>query len=133
MKDRLADARRDLRRTEDPVKQARIQDDIESLKQQIADQEKIVEDPEGAKKRVEESIETGMERERQPKTPVSGVTKTKFINPPPGVAPTYFQDRFHETKLVGKFLEKSILTYAVYCPMRWPKVWISSGVMKIHL
>ena len=40
--------------------------------------------------------------------PVSGVTKTKFINPPPGVAPTYFQDRFHETKLVGKFLENDV-------------------------
>jgi len=108
LKARLADARRDLRRTEDSVKQIRIQDDIESLKKQIADQEQIVADPEAARKRVEESIATGMERERQPKQPISGVTKTKFINPPPGQAPTYFQDRFHETKLVGKFLENDV-------------------------
>ena len=108
LKDRLVDAEGDLQRTTDPKQQTRIQDDIESLKQLIADREKIVEDPEGAKKRVEESIESGMERERQPKTPVSGLTKTKFINPPPGVAPTYFQDRFHETKLVGKFLGNDV-------------------------
>ena len=69
LKARLADARRDLRRTEDPVKQKRIQAEIEVLKQQIADQKQIVEDPEAAKKRVEESIATGVVRERQPKKP----------------------------------------------------------------
>jgi tetratricopeptide (TPR) repeat protein len=107
-KDRLRDARRDLRRTQDPVKQERIQADIEVLNQQIADQEQIVEDPEAANNRVEERIATGIERERQPKKPVSGVNKTKFINPPPLVAPTYFQDRFHETNLVGIFLENDV-------------------------
>lgn len=108
LKDRLADARRDQRRTEDPDLQARIRDDIGSLKQHIADQEKIVADPQGAKQKVEESIAAGMERERQPRQPVGRDKKIKFINPPPGVAPTYFQDRFHETELVGNFLENDV-------------------------
>ena len=47
----------------------------------------------------------GLERERQPESPVSGVVRSKFINAPPGVAPTYFKDRHVETKLIGDFLK----------------------------
>jgi len=104
LKDRLEDDNRDLRRARDPDHEARIKNEIELLKKQIKDQQRIIDDPEGAAKRVEESITRGIERERQPERPVSGVTHTKFINHPPAIAPTYFQDRHVETKLIGDFL-----------------------------
>jgi tetratricopeptide (TPR) repeat protein len=109
MKDRLADAQRDLPRAADVTKKARIQDDIAQLDRQIANQQKIVDDPEGAARRVQESIERGLERERKPERPVTGVALSKFINPPPGIAPSYFQDRHVETKLVGDFLNDESL------------------------
>lgn len=109
MKDRLADAQRDLPRASDEAQKARIQDDIAQLERQIVDQQKIVDDPEGAERRVQESIERGLERERKPEMPVTGVALSKFINPPPGVAPSYFQDRHVETKLVGDFLNDESL------------------------
>lgn len=109
MKDRLADAQRDLRREKDDAQRARIQDDITQLEKQVADQQRVVNDPEGAAKRVQESIERGLERERQPAKPVTGLARSKFINPPPGLAPIYFQDRLDETKLTGKFLQDEAL------------------------
>ena len=105
MKDRLADAERDLRRTKDPSQQSRIQDDLAQLKSRIAEQERVVADPQGTAKGVAESIARGLERERQPESPVSGVVQSKFINAPPGVAPVYFKDRHVETKLIGEFLQ----------------------------
>ena len=104
LKDRLEDDNRDLRRARDPDQEARIKNEIALLKKQIEDQQRIIDDPEGAAKRVEESITRGIERERQPERPVSGVTHTKFINHPPAIAPTYFQDRHVETNLIGDFL-----------------------------
>lgn len=105
LKYRLKDAQRDLRRTDDSLQIKRIQDDIEQLKREIKAQERVVADPKAAKKRVQESIDRGLERERQPAKPVGGRTYSKFINPPPGIAPTYFQDRHVETKLMGDFLK----------------------------
>jgi tetratricopeptide (TPR) repeat protein len=105
LKDRLADAERDLRRAQDDVEEARIRDDIKELKRRIAEQQHVVDDPEGVAERVEESIARGLERERQPERPVRGITSTRFINPPPGVAPPYFQDRYVETGLIGDFLK----------------------------
>jgi len=104
LKDRLEDDNRDLRRARDLDQEARIKNEIALLKKQIEDQQFIIDDPEGAVKRVEESITRGIERERQPERPVSGVTHTNFINNPPAIAPTYFQDRYVETKLIGDFL-----------------------------
>jgi len=108
LKDRLADANRDLRRAEDAVQKTRIRDEIEFLKKQITDQEQIVKDPEGTKQRVEKSIVTGIERERQPVKPKTSVSRTKFINLPPGKAPIYFQDRHVETKLIADFVENDV-------------------------
>jgi tetratricopeptide (TPR) repeat protein len=108
MKYRLADAQRDLRRA-DEAKKARIQDDIAQLERQIADQQKIVDDPEGAARRVQESIDRGLERERRPEKSGAGAATGKFINPPPGVAPSYFQDRHVETKMVADFLNDESL------------------------
>lgn len=104
LKDRLADAERDLVRAKDEER-PRIQAEIEQLKADIQIQEKIVADPEAAKKQTEQNIQTGLERERKPELPITNYHSTKFINPPPGIAPTYFQDREVENKEVVKFLQ----------------------------
>jgi tetratricopeptide (TPR) repeat protein len=109
LKDRLEDAERDLEYSTEPDQQARIQKDIDELQQQIARQERVVEDPEQEETRVAESIERGIQRERQPEKPVSGRTHTKFINPPPLIAPNYFQDRHVETRLIGDYLKDDAL------------------------
>ncbi len=104
MKDQLADADRDLRRATDQGDIIRIKDEIADLKRSIADQAKIVNDPKGAEQRTQQSIERGLERERQPERLISGTHTSKFINPPPGIAPDYFQDRHVETQQVADFL-----------------------------
>ncbi len=103
-KDRLEDAQHDLRRAQNPMKQTRIEDDITLLEKQISEQQRIVDNPQRAAKRVERSITRGIERERQPGKPLCGWTRVRFINHPPCVAPVYFQDRHVETKLIGDFL-----------------------------
>jgi hypothetical protein len=105
LKDRLEDDNRDLRRARDPDQETRIKNEIALLEKQIVDQQHIIDDPEGAAKRVEESITRGIQRERHPEKPVGDITRTKFINPPPAIAPTYFQDRHVETNLIGDFLK----------------------------
>jgi tetratricopeptide (TPR) repeat protein len=105
LEDRLADARRDLRRAESPEQEARVRDDIGQLEAQIAAKRRIVADPEAAKQRTDESIARGIERERQPSKQVGGVSHTRFLNPPPAVAPSYFQNRYVETRLIGDFLK----------------------------
>lgn len=112
LKDRLADAQRELPRAQ-PQHQARIQDDIDELSQQIAKQQAIVDNPQAAAQRTQESIERGLERERQPAQPISGISKSKFINPPPLVAPTYFQNRHLETQQIGNFLTDEALRLMV--------------------
>lgn len=102
---RLSQAKRDFQRTPREEEKPRIQAEIEELNKQIEAQQKIVDDPEGAKKRTEDNIQSGLERERQPEKPVAGKTSTRFINPPPGIAPNYFQDRYDEIKEIKKFLE----------------------------
>jgi hypothetical protein len=73
----------------------------------LAEQQRIVDDPEGAAKRFQESIDRELERERRPTKP--GSVLSKLINPPPGVAPSYFQGRHVETKLIGDFLNDQSL------------------------
>jgi hypothetical protein len=96
LKHRLADANRDLRRATEED-QPRIQAEIAELKEKIAVQEKVVANPKAAEEQTEKNIQAGLERERQPEKPVAAKSSTKFINPPPGIAPTYFQDRYFET------------------------------------
>lgn len=105
MKDLRADAQRDLQRATDPQQEARIREDITRLEQQIAQQQQVVKDPQAAKEQVEGRIRQGLEDERQPEKPICEAMRSKFINPPPGVAPTYFQDRHVETKLISDFLK----------------------------
>jgi tetratricopeptide (TPR) repeat protein len=105
MMDRLADARRDARRAHDAEERARIDDEIVLLERQIADQQRIVDDPQRAARRVEDNIARGLEHERRSVPQIGGVVHGKFINPPPSIAPTYFQDRSIETQLLGDFLK----------------------------
>jgi hypothetical protein len=48
-------------------------------------------------------IDSGIERERQPAAP-KPVRASKFVNPPPMTAPTWFQGRRVETRLMAEFL-----------------------------
>ncbi|MBK9600921.1 MAG: AAA family ATPase [Anaerolineales bacterium] len=102
-KDRLADAERDLRRAK-RCEETSIKAELEELKSQIKRQEEIVRNPKAAEEKTEKNIQSGLERERQPEKPVAGKTSTRFINPPPGIAPNYFQDRLIETKQITDFL-----------------------------
>jgi len=102
-KDRLSDAERDLQRAKE-VDKPRIKAEIDELNEQIKRQVEIVKNPKAAEQRTEDNIQSGLERERQPEKPVAGKTSTRFINPPPGIAPNYFQDRFVETKQIVDFL-----------------------------
>jgi tetratricopeptide (TPR) repeat protein len=108
LKDRLDDAEYDLQGTS-PEQRGRVQAEIDTLKEQIARQERVAEDPVQEETRVAQSIELGIQRERQPEKPVSSTTRTKFINPPPLVARTYFQDRHVEMKLIGDFFKDEAL------------------------
>jgi len=111
--DRLADAERDIEHAKDVQKREWIQEEITLLQKQIDHQQRLVMDPQEIASRVEENIQLGLERERKPAEPKSGRTTTKFINPPPAVAPSYFQNRHVETKLVVDFLQddsKSLMT-----------------------
>ena len=103
-KDRLADAERALRRAKGD-EENRIKAEIEELKSQIQVQQKIVDNPKAAEEQTQKNIEAGLERERQPEKPTVAQTTTKFINPPPGIAPSYFQDRYIETKQIADFLK----------------------------
>jgi len=103
LKDRFADAQRDLRRASNED-QPRIKAELDELTEQIKRQEEIVRNPKAAEEKTEKNIQSGLERERQPEKPVAGKTSTRFINPPPGIAPNYFQDRLIETKQIVDFL-----------------------------
>jgi tetratricopeptide (TPR) repeat protein len=101
--ERLQDAERELPRAREPSQQARIQREIEELRRQIGEQQGLLNDPRAARQRTERRITSGLEREREPERPIA-VRRAKFVNPPPMVAPTWFQDRHVETGQVGDFL-----------------------------
>lgn len=104
LKERLDDANRDFNNAKSEEEKQRIQLDIDDLTKQIEVQQRIVDDPEAAKAQTQKNIEAGLERERRPEKPTVKESTTKFINPPPGIAPNYFQDRTVETEQVFKFL-----------------------------
>jgi hypothetical protein len=87
MQDQLTDAKRELRRAPDETARARYQQAIEDLEKRIADQQATVNGLRAAIDRATENIQRGLERERQPERPIAVVARSKFINPPPGVAP----------------------------------------------
>jgi tetratricopeptide (TPR) repeat protein len=109
LKYRLMDAERALPRAADAEQQAGLQDDIDELRRQIAQQQQDIDDPKAAAERVQKSIDAGLEAERKPAQLVDRISLAKFINPPPMVAPTYFQDRHFETQQIGEFLKDESL------------------------
>ncbi|MEM9089172.1 MAG: TIR domain-containing protein [Cyanobacteria bacterium P01_F01_bin.53] len=72
-------------------------------------QEEAIAQPEKVKKRTSDRIESALERERQPTEPVQAKATTKFINPPPAAAPSWFQNRHVETKLIADFIKDDSL------------------------
>ena len=51
----------------------------------------------------EQRIESGLEQQRQPgRKPAT--RQARFVNPPPMTAPSWFQDRYVESRLIGEFL-----------------------------
>ncbi len=102
-KDRLVDAQRDLRRAQGNQVN-RIEADVVELIKQIQDQKEIVDSPDSAFKKTQQNIKFGLKYERQSENKVRKKIVTKFINPPPGIAPSYFQDRSVETKQIVDFL-----------------------------
>jgi len=106
LKSRLSAATRDLSNAKSEEEKQRIQLDVDELNKQIETQQRIVDNPQAAQEQTQKNIEAGLERERQPEKPVASKTSTKFINPPPGLAPNYFQDRNVETKQVFDFLNE---------------------------
>jgi len=103
LRDQLAEAERALPRAE-PAKRPRIEQDIADLRQRAADQRRLLADPDAATRRTQQRIAAGMERQRRPERLDAGPARAKFVNPPPVVAPGYFQDRYVESELVGDFL-----------------------------
>ena len=104
LKERLLDAERDLPRAK-AAERPRIEDEMKGLREEIAAQEQAIADPEGTTRKAQERIESALERERQPAEPVAPRHLTKFINPSPATAPSWFQDRHVETEQVGNFLK----------------------------
>ena len=102
LRDRLGDARRELPRA-DSARRSLIEDEIRDLERRIGDQERLIEDPGAATVRAEERIAGGLERERQP-VQRAVTRRTKFVFPPPLLAPTWFQDRHMETAQIGEYL-----------------------------
>ena len=105
---RLQEARRAEPRAHDDAERARVRADIDELERQVAAQREIVDHPERAAARMQATIDAGIERERRPERPVSGESRTKFINTPPGLA-QHFQDREAESRRVGDFLASEAL------------------------
>ncbi len=108
LKHRLSDAQREVMRAV-PDRQPRIQEEIAELQKQITQQQRVIDNPEAAEQRVQQSIDVALEGERKPARPIAGTTQGKFINPPPLVAPTWFQDRHFETAQIGAFLKDESL------------------------
>lgn len=99
----LGDAKHELRRAKGD-EEKRIQADVDELKKQIEAQQKIADDPDAAAEQTQKNIQSGLAREQKSESDSKKETFTKFINPPPGVAPSYFQDRNYETEQIAAFL-----------------------------
>lgn len=106
---RREDAQRELSRAADDIQRSRIENDLALLQQQITEQQQALDNPQAAEKRAEENIAAGLERERQPSRATVSSARSKFINPPPGIAPSYFQGRHIETNVIGDFLKNEAL------------------------
>jgi tetratricopeptide (TPR) repeat protein len=55
------------------------------------------------RQQTEQRIESGLEQQRQPERKPA-TRQARFVNPPPMTAPSWFQDRYVESRLIGDFL-----------------------------
>jgi CheY-like chemotaxis protein len=104
LRDRQADALHDLDRAHDVPQRRRIEEDIAWLNEQVAQQQRLVDDPHVTARRVERSIAERLERDRQLKPAADATSHVNVINFPPTIAPTYFQGRQAEMRWIGEFL-----------------------------
>ncbi|MGH3915995.1 MAG: hypothetical protein ACRDTC_21690 [Pseudonocardiaceae bacterium] len=103
LRTRLSDAQRELPRAV-PERRPVIERDIEELTRQIDAQRRLIANPLNTEQQTTRRIAAGLERERRPERPVTAAPRARFVNPPPMTAPTYFQGREAETKLVADYL-----------------------------
>ena len=103
LRNRRADAEYELPRA-DPAQRQRIVDEIAQLDRRIEEQQRDVDHPTAAAERTDKRIQAAIAREQQPERPAAAAPRARFVNPPPIMAPSYFQDRHVETELIGEFL-----------------------------
>jgi len=108
LKYRFSDAQRDLQRATDDDR-PRVMKEIEELRAEINRLERIIQCHESAVAQSQESIKIRIESERQSPPRFDVEKRTKFVNPPPMLAPTYFQDRVVETRIISDFLKTDSL------------------------
>ncbi len=108
LKDRLAEANRDLPDAKTEEEKSRILDEIYSLNAEIKANESFIRDPEKVKKQTRKNIDAGLEWDRQPINSTSGKTSSKFVNPRPGTIPDYFEGRLIETQEIAGFLHNRL-------------------------
>jgi tetratricopeptide (TPR) repeat protein len=101
---RLGDAERELGRTTGRDR-GRILADVTELQGRVAAAEAVAADPAGVAAAVSERIAVGLAVERQPiadRPKVESVAgPARFVNAPPLLVPSYFQDRQPETRQVA--------------------------------
>lgn len=105
LRDRLADAKRDLVRAKNEIDKKRIQSEIDQINVEIKTAEVVKKNPDKASKQTRKSINEGLEQDRQPLNIQRVDNPTKFINPPPGSIPDYFEGRFVETQEIADFIK----------------------------
>ena len=102
MRECLDDAERELARAADSRRRARIESDIAELRERIAEQECTIARPAEAARRVEESLERDLERERRPDREHG--ERAHGLAVPADSVPPYFKDREAEIQSIVDFL-----------------------------
>jgi tetratricopeptide (TPR) repeat protein len=91
--------------------QQRIENDLAVLEQKIHDQQRLVNDPRGAIRLSEESIDRGQERERAGEAPSADLSDMRCVNDPPPLFPNKFRDRAVETQLLEDRLRDPMIRF----------------------
>ena len=108
LENQLAHMERELKSSKKGSRKSkRLGEQMEVLRKQIADQQQVINDPEGAKKRVEDDIKKDLQKGFKSKTKESDQNQSatsRFIHSPPLVAPAYFQNRAEEIGEISAFL-----------------------------
>ena len=105
LKERLSDAERDLPRANDAERAPHRGGDQGRCGQRSPRRNRPSRTRRVRPGKPRSASKAPLERERQPAEPVAPKHVTKFINPPPATAPSWFQDRHVETEQVGNFLK----------------------------